>query len=333
MTVTVGVAVTVTVTVTVGVTVGVTVRVAVLVVTVVVVAWTLVPLAVLVAEPLDGPCDLAAPLFGVELAHASLVHVRGNCPACVLAGRRLRIDAVVFHKALGVCFPSEHCALGFVRAGLEAIEALLEHRGRGKLASLFTGRWLGLFARLRALGVCFPSERATLLLFAIVATAASGAGLRRGTETAGAARAALDASVVDLLGMTLTLLFAGRWLGVGAGPFIASRENLAGFSVAAIYGPTLIETLHLMLSGLRFTNLLTGRRRAFLHALEEAVDRAAKARLAVTAVVRARIEDGKRSPNALVTALAGGHAFPIGSLVENSRKLGPVASGVATAAL
>ena len=172
-----------------------------------------------------------------------------------------------------------------------------------------------------------------MLLFAIVATAASGAGLRRGTETAGAARAALDASVVDLLGMTLTLLFAGRWLGVGAGPFIASRENLAGFSVAAIYGPTLIETLHLMLSGLRFTNLLTGRRRAFLHALEEAVDRAAKARLAVTAVVRARIEDGKRSPNALVTALAGGHAFPIGSLVENRCKLGPVASGVATAAL
>jgi len=142
-----------------------------------------------------------------------------------------------------------------------------------------------------------------------------------------------DACVAHLRGGSLAPVFASRRLWIGTRLFHASRENLAGFSVTAIYGATLIETLHLMLSGLRFTNLLTGRRRAFLHALEEAVDRAAEARLAVTAVVRARIEDGKRRPNAIVTALAGRHAFPIGSLVENSRKLGPVASGVAAAAL
>jgi hypothetical protein len=63
------------------------------------------------------------------------------------------------------------------------------------------------------------------------------------------------------------------------------------------------------------------------------VDRAAKARLAVTAFVRACVEHGKRRPNTIITALTGRHAFSIGGLVQNRLKLGPIACGATTAAL
>jgi hypothetical protein len=119
------------------------------------------------------------------------------------------------------------------------------------------------------------------------------------------------------VGVTFTAILAGRGLGIRAGLFLASRQNVACFSVAAIYGATLVETLHLMLPGLRLASFLTGRRRALPDALEEAVDRAAKARLTVAASLRARVEHRKRRPNTVVTALAGGHAFPIGSRIEN----------------
>jgi len=142
-----------------------------------------------------------------------------------------------------------------------------------------------------------------------------------------------DACVAHLRSADLAPVFTRRWLRIGAGLFLASREKLAGFSVTAIYRAALIETPHLMLFGLRLTMFLTGRRRALRRALEEAVDRAAKARLAVTTVVGARIEDGQRLHDTRITAVAGRHAFPIGSRIENGSKLRLVASGVATAAL
>jgi hypothetical protein len=133
--------------------------------------------------------------------------------------------------------------------------------------------------------------------------------------------------------VTFTAILAGRGLGIRAGLFLASRQNVACFSVAAIYGATLVETLHLMLPGPRLTSLLTGWGRALRDALEEAVDRAAKARLAVTAILYTRIEHRKRRPYTVVTALPGGHAVPIGSRVKNVCELGPFSTGVGTAAL
>jgi hypothetical protein len=133
--------------------------------------------------------------------------------------------------------------------------------------------------------------------------------------------------------VALAPIFTARRLRIGAHLFVTSRQKLACFSVTAIYGATLVETLHLMLSGLRLATFFTGRWRALLHALEEAVDRAAEAGLTVTAVLRARIEHLERRPDTIVTTLASRDAFPIGSLVENVRKLCPLATCVATAAL
>jgi hypothetical protein len=89
---------------------AVAVRVTVLVVTVAV-AWTFVPLAVLDAKPLDGTRDRSASFFGVDLAHARVVHVRGNRLTLVFAGGWL---ALVLHEALGIRLASELCAGGFV---------------------------------------------------------------------------------------------------------------------------------------------------------------------------------------------------------------------------
>jgi hypothetical protein len=63
------------------------------------------------------------------------------------------------------------------------------------------------------------------------------------------------------------------------------------------------------------------------------VDRAPKAFFAVVDPHGALVEHGKRLHDAGIATLTGRHAFPISSSVENTRKLGPVASGVATAAL
>jgi len=52
-----------------------------------------------------------------------------------------------------------------------------------------------------------------------------------------------------------------------------------------------------------------------LGALEEAVDRLAKACLAAAATVRTRIEHGQRGRDAFVTALAGRYAFAISSRI------------------
>jgi hypothetical protein len=100
---------------------AVAVRVTVLVVTVVAVAVAVarafVPFTVLVAKPLDDPCDLPASLFRVDLVDAGLVQVRGDRAALVLTGRRLRAFTS-FRDARGVCFPSERYARSFFATGL-----------------------------------------------------------------------------------------------------------------------------------------------------------------------------------------------------------------------
>ncbi len=139
----------------------------------------------------------------------------------------------------------------------------------------------------------------------------------------------LDARITHRSGGELTAAFAGRWFRIGAPIFLALRENVARFSVAAVRGAALVEALHLMLSGSRLTMLLTGGRRALLDALEEAVDGSAEACLAVTAVFCARVEHSKRGHNAGVAALAGRNTFAVSSLIENRVELGAVASVVA----
>jgi hypothetical protein len=74
-------------------------------------------------------------------------------------------------------------------------------------------------------------------------------------------------------------------------------------------------------------------RRAFPSALEEGVDRTAKAGLAIIASSRALIERSERLCDTNIPTLSGFYAFSIGSGVENACKLGLVTGGVATAAL
>jgi len=63
------------------------------------------------------------------------------------------------------------------------------------------------------------------------------------------------------------------------------------------------------------------------------VDRAPKAFFAIVDLHGALVEHGKRLHDAVIATLTGRYAFAIRCSVENTRKLSPVASGVATAGL
>jgi hypothetical protein len=202
--------------------------------------------------------------------------------------------------------------LGASLFGVDLADARVEHE-LGKFPAPFVAGRRPLAVVRDALGQCFPSQ---FCASGFVATWLE----------------AIEALLENHRGGKLTATFTGRRLRIGASLFLALREELTCFSAAAVYSATLVETLHLMLRGLGLATLLAGWRRALLDALEEAMDRTAKARLAVAAVIGACIEDGQRRHNARVTALAGRHTFPIGSLVENGRELSAVGCA-ATASL
>jgi hypothetical protein len=206
-------------------------------------------------------------------------------------------DAVL-RDALGKRFPSKLDASGFVATWLESIEALLEHRGGRELTATLTGRWLGIAAVLcDAVRQRFPGDRSTALF---LATVTSGS-----VFTSGAVFAS---------GSVFT---SGSGLGLETAVLDASIVDFPGVALAPIFAGRLLW------------------RRALPGALEEAVDRAPEALLPTDTrvVFRASVEDGKRRPDTIITALAGRNAFAIGSCIENRRKLGPVARSVATAAL
>ena len=334
----------VTITVTVAVAVTVTIRVTVLVITVAGLTAARPILAPLVAVALHASRDGYAPLFGVDRVHASVEHARGEVPTPVLTGGRclavlletdgqcqpgfhvafvqvtagldtviaqlggdgfafliaggqLRLFAVL-RDALGMRFPSKLDASGFVATWLESIEALLEHRGGRELTAALTGRWLGIAAVLcDAVRQRFPGDRSTSLF---LATVTSGS-----VFTSGA---------VSASGSVFT---SGSGLGLETAVLDASIVDFPGVALAPIFAGRLLW------------------RRALPGALEEAVDRAPEALLPTDTrvVFRASVEDGKRRPDTIITALAGRNAFAIGSCIENRRKLGPVARSVATAAL
>ena len=263
----------------------------------------------------------------LESIEALLEHRSGGKLTPILTG-----DAVL-RDALGKRFPSKLDASGFVATWLESIEALLEHRSGGKLTPILTGD-----AVLRdALGKRFPSK---LDASGFVATWLE----------------SIEALLEHRSGGKLTAALTGRWLGIAAVLCDAVRQRFPGDRSTALFLATVtsgsvftsgsglgLETAVLDASivdfpGVALAPIFAGRllwRRALPGALEEAVDRAPEALLPTDTrvVFRASVEDGKRRSNTIITALAGRHAFTIGGLVQDRRKLRPFARGVTTAAL
>jgi len=184
--------VTVTVTVAVTVRVAVTIRVTVLVVTVAGLAAARPVLAPFVAVALHASRDRYAPLFGVDLVHASVEHARGEVPAPILTGGRF---LAVLLETDPQCQPGFHIAFIGVTTVLNAFISQLSGKG---FASLITSRRLRLFAVLRdAVGKRFSGE-----------LDASG--------FVDISLGAIDALLEHRSGGKLTLTFAGRRLWVSA---------------------------------------------------------------------------------------------------------------------
>ena len=283
----------------------------------------------------DGQCQ---PGFHVAFVQVTagldtvIAQLGGDGFAFLIAGGQLRLFAVL-RDALGMRFPSKLDASGFVATWLESIEALLEHHSGGKLTPILTGD-----AVLRdALGKRFPSK---LDAIGFVATWLE----------------SIEALLEHRGGRELTAALTGRWLGIAALLCDAVRQRFPGDRSTSLLLATVasgsvftsgsglgLETAVLDASivdfpGVALAPIFAGRllwRRALPGALEEAVDRAPEALLPTDTrvVFRASVEDGKRRPDTIITALAGRNAFAIGSCIENRRKLGPVARSVATAAL
>ena len=318
--------------VTITVTVAVAIRVTVLVVTVAGLTAARPILAPLVAVALHASRDGYAPLFGMDRVHASVEHPRGEVPAPVLTSGRC---LAVLLETDGQCQPGFHVAFVQVTAGLDTVIAQL---GGDGFAFLIAGGQLRLFAVLRdALGMRFPSK---LDASGFVATWLE----------------SIEALLEHRSGGKLTAALTGRWLGIAAVLCDAVRQRFPGDRSTALFLATVtsgsvftsgsglgLETAVLDASivdfpGVALAPIFAGRllwRRALPGALEEAVDRAPEALLPTDTrvVFRASVEDGKRRPDTIITALAGRNAFAIGSCIENRRKLGPVARSVATAAL
>jgi hypothetical protein len=283
-------------------------------------------LAPLVAVALNASRDGYAPLFGVDRVHASVEHPRGEVPAPVLTSGSF---LTVLLETDAQCQPGFHVAFIEVTVGLDTVIAQLGGEG---LASLFAGRRVALLFNTR--GICFPSELcaggfAVTWLGALEALLEHRGGRELAAALAGRRVALLcDAVRQRFPGDRSTALFlatvtsgsvftSGSGLGLETAVLDASIVDFPGVALAPIFAGRLLW------------------RRALPGALEEAVDRAPEALLPTDTrvVFRASVEDGKRRPDTIITALAGRNAFAIGSCIENRRKLGPVARSVATAAL